>query len=180
MSSFIDEETSAGVDERIVARLMQMFDQTNPIVQAFRMARDWCHSHNTATFQLRLLSDRRASRQYNPPIVPEIAALVTNDFGEGLPTRDIFISNKVEGLKRISELHPEYMALQYPLLFPHGEDGFHEKIPYHTNKGARKTNRGFLTMKEYYAYIIQQRNNQGTTLIRGGRLFQQFLVDHET
>ena len=35
-------------------------------------------------------------------------------------------------------------------------------------------------MKEYYSYIIQQRNNQGTTLLRGGRLFQQYLVDAYT
>ncbi|GJU56648.1 ATP-dependent DNA helicase PIF1-like protein [Tanacetum coccineum] len=69
------------------------------------------------------------------------------------------------------------MALQYPLLFPYGEDGFHEKIPYHTNEVSQKTNRGFVTMKEFYAYIIQQRNDQGTTLLRGGRLFQQYLVD---
>nr|GEU62216.1 hypothetical protein [Tanacetum cinerariifolium] len=32
-------------------------------------------------------------------------------------------------------------------------------------------------MKEYYAYIIQHQPNQGTTLLQGGRLFQQYLVD---
>ncbi|KAJ0458162.1 hypothetical protein HanIR_Chr15g0782001 [Helianthus annuus] len=26
-------------------------------------------------------------------------------------------------LKRISELHPSYLALQYPILFPYGDDG---------------------------------------------------------
>nr|GEW54814.1 hypothetical protein [Tanacetum cinerariifolium] len=31
-------------------------------------------------------------------------------------------------------------------------------------------------MKEYYAYVIQYRKDQGTTLLRGGRLFQQYLV----
>ncbi|GKA26231.1 hypothetical protein Tco_0712340 [Tanacetum coccineum] len=52
------------------------------------------------------------------------------------------------------------MALQYSLLFPYGEDGFHDKIPYYINTGNQKTNRGFVTMKEYYSYIIQQRNDQ--------------------
>ncbi|PWA37435.1 hypothetical protein CTI12_AA591910 [Artemisia annua] len=60
---------------------------------------------------------------------------------------------------------------------PHLELHMHLQIPYHNNKGVRKTKRPFVTMKEYYSYIIQQRNNQGTTLVRGGRLFQQFLVD---
>ncbi|GKB81330.1 ATP-dependent DNA helicase PIF1 [Tanacetum coccineum] len=69
------------------------------------------------------------------------------------------------------------MALQYPLLFPDGEDGFHEQIPYQRNTGERKTKRGDVTMNEYYAYIVQQRKNQGNTLLKGGHLFQQYLVD---
>ncbi|GJV77616.1 ATP-dependent DNA helicase PIF1 [Tanacetum coccineum] len=30
------------------------------------------------------------------------------------------------------------------------EEGFHEKIPYHTNTGTRKTKQGYVTMKEYF------------------------------
>ncbi|GJS47128.1 putative reverse transcriptase domain-containing protein [Tanacetum coccineum] len=44
---------------------------------------------------------------------------------------------------------PEKLS-RYPLLFPYGEDWFHEKIPYHTNRGTRK--RGYVSMKEYSAY----------------------------
>ncbi|XP_071709076.1 uncharacterized protein [Rutidosis leptorrhynchoides] len=69
------------------------------------------------------------------------------------------------------------MALQYPLLFPYGKTGYHEQIPYHNNTGSRQTNRGYVTMREFYCYRIQQRENEGTTLLRGGRLFQQYLVD---
>ncbi|GKB93521.1 reverse transcriptase domain-containing protein [Tanacetum coccineum] len=101
----------------------------------------------------------------------EVVALITNGFGDGVPTRDIIVNKKDSGPKRISELHPSYMALQYPLLFPYGEDGYHDKIPYHSNTGTHKTNRGYLTMKEYYAYVIQYRKEHGTTLLRGGRLF---------
>ncbi|GJR11771.1 hypothetical protein Tco_0794423 [Tanacetum coccineum] len=74
------------------------------------------------------------ARQYNKPTVTEVAALITNNFGDDVPTRDIIMDKKDSGLKRISELH---------LLFPYGEDGFHEKILYHTNEGSRKTNRGY-------------------------------------
>ncbi|GJU22197.1 ATP-dependent DNA helicase PIF1-like protein [Tanacetum coccineum] len=35
-------------------------------------------------------------------------------------------------------------------------------------------------MKEYYSYTIHHRRDQGTTLIRGGRIFQQYLVDAYT
>ncbi|KAL6585637.1 hypothetical protein OROMI_002281 [Orobanche minor] len=180
MSAFIHDETGEQVDERIVTSLIVMLNQSSSVAKAFRMARDWCNAHNSVNFQLRLLGQRTTSRQYNMPSVSEVAALITNDFGEGVASRDIIVNNKDTGPQRISELHPVYMALQYPLLFPYGEDGFHEKILYHNNTGSRKTTCGFVTMKEYYSYMIQQRNNQGNTLIRGGRLFQQYLVDAYT
>ncbi|GJV30632.1 AT-hook motif-containing protein, partial [Tanacetum coccineum] len=122
----------------------------------------------------------KTTRQYNAPTVSKVTTLIINDFGYGEPSRDIIVNKTNSGPQRISELHPSYMALQYPLLFPYGEDGFHEHIPYHRNTGEQKTKHGDVTMKEYYTYIIQQRNNQGNTLLKGGRLFQQYLVNAYT
>ncbi|GJY99326.1 ATP-dependent DNA helicase PIF1-like protein [Tanacetum coccineum] len=160
MRAFIDKDNRDGVDAATVHTLTQMLDQYSSVAKAFRMARNWCHSHASVNVELRLLSERTNARQYNKPTVAEVAALITNDFGNGILSRDIIVNKLHYGPKRISELHPAYMALQYPLLFPYGEDGFHEKIPYYTNSRRRKTNRGFVTMKEYYSYIIHQRNDQ--------------------
>ncbi|GJR99277.1 ATP-dependent DNA helicase PIF1-like protein [Tanacetum coccineum] len=145
---------------RIGSLLPKEGTQPSSVAKAFRMAKDWCHSHGSVNIELHLLSERTNARQYNKPTVAEVAALITNDFGDGIPSRDIIVSKLHSGPKRISEFHPAYMALQYPLLFSYGEDGFHDKIPYYTNRGARKTNRGLVTMKEYYSYIIHQRNDQ--------------------
>ncbi|GJR51293.1 ATP-dependent DNA helicase PIF1-like protein, partial [Tanacetum coccineum] len=180
LGAFIDQDNGDGVDEIIVGSLIKMLDQNSAIAKAFRMVRDRCHSHVSVNVELRLLSKRTNSRQYNAPTVAEVAALITNDFGNGEPTRDIVVNKKDSRPKRISELHPSYMALQYPLLFPYGEDGYHDKIAYHTNTGKRKTNRDYVTMKEYYAYVIQYRKEQGMTLLRGERLYQQYLVDEYT
>ncbi|GJW92955.1 ATP-dependent DNA helicase PIF1-like protein [Tanacetum coccineum] len=179
-SAFIDKETSDGIDEQIVASLIQMLDKHNSVAKAFRMTRDWCTTHNSVNFHLRLHSERKTTKQYNALTVSEVAALIVNDFRDGLPTRDIIVNGKDGRPKRVSELHPSYMALQYPLLFPYGEDGFHDKIPYHTNTGSRKTKRGYVTMKEYYIYIIQQRPDESSTLLKEGRMFQQYLVDAYT
>nr|GEW04064.1 hypothetical protein [Tanacetum cinerariifolium] len=67
--------------------------------------------------------NRINSRQYNTPTVAEVAALITNNLGEDEPTRDIVVNKKDSRPKRILELLPSYMALQYPLLFPYGENG---------------------------------------------------------
>ncbi|GKA09992.1 DNA helicase PIF1, ATP-dependent [Tanacetum coccineum] len=166
-SAFINKGTSEGVDEHIVASLIQMMDQYSSVAKAFRMARDWCTTHNSVNFHLCFHSERKTTKQYNAPTVSEVAALILNDFGDGLPIKDNIVNGKDDRPKRISELHPSYMALQYPLLFPYGEDGFHDKIPYHTNRGGRKTKRGYVTMKEYYSYIIQQQPNESSTLLKG-------------
>ncbi|GJQ97538.1 hypothetical protein Tco_0008677 [Tanacetum coccineum] len=172
MLAFMSKETPEIVDKNIVANLIQMLDQTSTMAKSFQMAKEWCRSYGDVNFGLRMLRERTTTRQYNAPAVSEVSALIINDFGDGLPTRDIVVNKNSTGPQRILELHPSYMAMQYPLLFPFGEDGYHENKPYHINKGIRKTKHGYVTMKEYYVYIIHQQQNQGTTLLIGGRLFQ--------
>ena len=49
--------------------------------------------------------------------------------GEQHGRRDVVLKCRNESIKRISETHRSYDALQYPLLFPNGEDGYHFGIP---------------------------------------------------
>nr|GEW15785.1 hypothetical protein [Tanacetum cinerariifolium] len=88
------------------------------MAKSFRIAKEWCRSHGDANFGLKLLSDRTTARQYNAPTVSEVSALIINDFGDDLPIRDIVVNKNNTGPQGISELHPSYMALQYPFLFP--------------------------------------------------------------
>ncbi|XP_071717971.1 uncharacterized protein [Rutidosis leptorrhynchoides] len=157
MSAFLDPASRQIPDASITANLINMLNECSVVAQAFRMARDWSAQNTSSDFELWLLGKRPNSRQYNAPNVAEIAALVTSDFGHCNNARDIIVAKKNSAPKRISELHHLYMALQYPLLFPYGETGFHEQIPYHNNNGHRKTNRGYVTMREFYCYRIQHR-----------------------
>ncbi|GJR53662.1 reverse transcriptase domain-containing protein [Tanacetum coccineum] len=143
-SAFIDKETSEGIDIQIIGNLINILDWYSLVAQAFRIARDWCNTHSWPDFRLRLHSERKTTRQYNAPTMSEVASININDFGDAHPTREIVVDRKDTGPQCVSELHPSYMALQYPLLFPYGEDGFHEKIPYHTNTGTRKTKQGYV------------------------------------
>jgi hypothetical protein len=94
--------------------------------------------------------------------------------------RLVIVENRSLGLQRINGRHPSFMALQYPLLFPFGEDGYMFGIPYRNFVGGNSRKRESVTMREYYAYRLQQRSHEGTTLLLGGRLFQQFIVDAYT
>ncbi|GKD16833.1 helicase [Tanacetum coccineum] len=126
------------------------------------MEKELCHSNPSNDFGLTLLSERKTNRQYNAPTVSEVAALIINDFGDGEPSRDIIVNKTNSGPQRISELHPSYMTLQYPLLYPYGEDGFHEKVPYHTNTGERKTKHGPIISTIEEQRLKWTRNNQDT------------------
>ncbi|GKA77872.1 hypothetical protein Tco_0784409 [Tanacetum coccineum] len=110
-SAFMDKETSEDIDKHIVGDLINMLDQYSSVAQAFCMARDWCNTHSSAEFRLRLHSERKTTRQYNAPTMSEVATIIINDFGDAHPTRDIVVDRKDKGLQRMSELHPSYMAL---------------------------------------------------------------------
>nr|GEU30250.1 Gag-Pol polyprotein [Tanacetum cinerariifolium] len=57
---------------------------------------DWCHLHASVNFKLRLLSECTSTRQYNALMVLEFAALITNDYGDEFPLRDIMVDSKDE------------------------------------------------------------------------------------
>lgn len=69
------------------------------------------------------------------------------------------------------------MSLQYPLLFPFGEDGYRTNIRHRNASNSQTHRNNIVSMREYYAFRTQWRPNEGHTLLLGGRLFLQFLAD---
>ena len=116
-------------------------------------------------------------REYNTPTTSEVKAFIVGDLGGSTTRKDIIIYDKYHGFKLITKSYPSYMALQYPILFPYGKYGYHSEIPYCTENKRRKTQRKTTTQREFYAYRLQQRFNEGETLRCAGRLHQQYIVD---
>ncbi|GJY26770.1 DNA helicase PIF1, ATP-dependent [Tanacetum coccineum] len=121
------KSTSSGkrkIDHQLTTEIRDMLDINNPLVAEFWMA------------------DRR---KYNLPTAFEVAALIIRDFDSMEHKRDIILEEQGGDLQRISELHPSYLALKYPLLFSYTEDGYCTDI-YHrgvtdltpTNKKTRQ------------------------------------------
>lgn len=167
------------VDPAIVSELIAMFDETNTIVKAFRIARDRFVEADGARVRLRLVGDR-SNRQYSKVGCSEIAGLIVGDIHDLINRQDIVIEHRTGRLQRINDLYPSFMPMQYPILFPYGEDGFYLGIKYHSCSTRARTRKGTMTAREYYAYVIQKRLNQGLTLLKGGRLFHQYIVDSFT
>lgn len=69
------------------------------------------------------------------------------------------------------------MPLPYSLLFPHGTDGWNFSIQF--APGA-EVSRDKISIREFYAFRLQHREQEGKMLIWGGRLLQQYVVDSYT
>jgi hypothetical protein len=83
--------------------------------------------------------------------------------------RDIIIKDHASHLQQINERHRKFMSMQYPLLFPCGEDGFHDNIMYRETQGSASICRQKATMVEYYAYRLHDRPEHFNTPLRCAR-----------
>ncbi|XP_074271040.1 uncharacterized protein LOC141594960 [Silene latifolia] len=112
-------------DDDLIERLTHMIDEHNVLAKVFRTARDRFTADDCKDIKLCLI-ERRAKdgRTYNLPNANEVGALIVGDIGCIFDERDIIVETQNEKLQRINELHLSYLALQYPLLFPFGEDGY--------------------------------------------------------
>ncbi|GKB78135.1 helicase-like protein [Tanacetum coccineum] len=145
-----DKSTSSGkkkINHQLTTKIRDMLDTNNPMVTEFRMAGErFVSKKNQNNVRLRLIGTReRDGRKYNLPTASKVAALIVGDFHSTEHKRDIILEEQGGDLQRISELHPSYLALQYPLLFPYAKDGYRTDI-YHrgvtdltpTNKKTRQ------------------------------------------
>ncbi|KAK1354310.1 hypothetical protein POM88_047566 [Heracleum sosnowskyi] len=152
------------VHAEIVEGLMKMLDEKNELVKEFRTQRDRFKDGEVTDLEITLkVSRAEDGRENHVGPLDEIAGIMVGDLDDNCGFCDIVIHSYEDGLQRISDIHPKLMSLQYPLLFPHGDDGFHVHLSYGSagKKSSRK--RALISQKEYYSYKFQVRCNQGMT-----------------
>ncbi|PKK65714.1 hypothetical protein RhiirC2_808469 [Rhizophagus irregularis] len=154
----------------------ELYDIENPFVHNFITAGEQAKRINNID-DMRLIIHKtygKDMRQYNKPTASEVAVILQdfNDFNQVPDPRDIVIRCHEDKLKHINELHGAYDPLQYPLLFPYGEYGWH-------NNEQPEIKQKQVTIREFVVYRIQVRdsNRSKSILHLSGRLFQQYLVD---
>lgn len=166
------------VDATIVADLSNMLNRENALVRIYKQVRQRFHGVEQTDVRFRLLERRTTDGRYvNIPSRNdyEFAGLVIdNDF---VNHRDILVDHKKLGLQRVHELHPCFMSLQYPLLFPRGEDGYRINIMHRNLDSSVRRPQTTVSMRAFNAFRLQYRDFEGHALINGGRLLLQYVVD---
>jgi hypothetical protein len=156
-----------------------MIDNTNPLAKSFRKVRDAIQSSTTDKLSLRLYRKRsNESRMHNMPTVDEVAGLIVGDFEESEIGRDAIVNDRKYGLTRIHETHVLFLPLQYPLLFPWGENGWEVDIPHRKTKEEPTSGKEErVKIREFMAFHFQERKKEFGNIVLAKRLFQQYVVD---
>ncbi|WVZ88903.1 hypothetical protein U9M48_035370, partial [Paspalum notatum var. saurae] len=161
-----------------VEALAQMLDLHNPFAKKFRLARDRLADHGDENFVVRIIGAREGDPvQYNMPTTDQLAMLVVGDFTLDNFKRDIVIEARTGQLQRISALHPAYMPLQYPLLFPYGERGFQVGVLYEGDVPASANARAKMTPQDYYHCLFHYKPDQPNPYLCYGNISAQAKVD---
>lgn len=93
--------------------------------------------------------------------------------GENLENRDIVLHRRSNQLQRVSETHRSHDALQYPILFWQGEDGYHFSMKMINPVRGSETNKKVSSMN-YYSYRLMVRENEDNHILKCRRLFHQY------
>ncbi|RDX54250.1 hypothetical protein OH76DRAFT_1539705, partial [Lentinus brumalis] len=167
-----------------MALLQDILTASHQYAPLYRFAHEWLSAQEGAAaleseepVTIRLAVDpNKDLRRYNLPTADDVAILLPGQ--EGGDYRDILLRTRAGPLERIHEGHPAYAPLMYPLLFPYGTSGWHSELrlsdpedPSHPPLSQS------LTQTRYYAYQLQVRRTEFSTILRGGRLLQQYAVD---
>ncbi|TRM58403.1 hypothetical protein BD626DRAFT_365356, partial [Schizophyllum amplum] len=123
------------LDAALLLQLEHTLRECNPYALIYEHAYRVLAAENVsddATIRLRV-TPGTDPRRYNLPTADEVAMILPGDGGTSAAQgRDIVLRRRAsEGrgnLFRISELHAAYAPLQFVLLFPRGESGWHEHL----------------------------------------------------
>ncbi|PWZ37412.1 hypothetical protein Zm00014a_023626 [Zea mays] len=165
-------------DPEVARLLLNMLDEHNKLVAAFRFAKERLDEEGDQKVTLRLLGcNTRHDAQYNLPANGELAAVIVGDCLPSQYKYDVLVHAREGGLKHVSCLHPSYMALQYPLLFPYGDRGYHLGIKYTDVGQGDTTCRKYVMMLEFVRHRSHYRLNEPNPFTCYGRLSNQLAVD---
>lgn len=166
------QKSKTKLDPNIVRQLKSILDVVNPFVQQYWNAGMLISDEQISNLKLCLLSSRNSNgRRYNTPSASEIAALIVRDIDMNYNVRDIIVEQLCGKPKKISELHACYLPLQYPLLFPFGEDGYTDDIAHSDDSllTTKKENR--LSIREFFAFRLMTREGESSLILHADRLF---------
>jgi len=175
--------------ESTMLTLQTVLARTHPAVpaykQAFELTRRAELPHYVIQLDLKPATDRR---RYNlPSTQQELAVIIPNDSRTRANSREIIVRPRGGGLMRMSECHPAYFSLHFPLLSPSGQLSWEPQSPCNRigrdedvveEAGQNRRKRKTTTLAKYVQFRSHPRplHIESDHLFRARLLFQEWLV----
>ena len=160
-----------GIQRQIVETLETELRACNPYIKSLSIAKE--QIKNIPNARIVIDPEKRPSdqheRRFNQQSANEVAVIFPSNTDSIPKSRHIVLRERGGPLQVIAESHRSYDALQYVLMFPFGDDGWHRELKTAQNKK--------MTLMRYYAHRIMIRQDSINLPLRAGRLFQQYVVD---
>ncbi|GKU99621.1 hypothetical protein SLEP1_g12438 [Rubroshorea leprosula] len=180
-SSHRQKLESKNLDPETIIALKEMLDPNNALAKSFRYARDHFIEDNLEGVKMRLIRQRnKDGRTYNLPSASELAALVVGYIDGSIGDRDIIIETQSRLLQCIDVHHPFYLALQFPLLFSYGEDGYRNDVMLNLLASSKDGGRKIVSIREAFTFRLQNKEKETLILLSSRKLFPHFMVDAYT
>ncbi|VVC42897.1 Helitron helicase-like domain, partial [Cinara cedri] len=159
---------------RIVSELDALLNEHNELLKIFKSHMHKLQSDNHAIV---INPDKTPAgehiRRFNAPVVDDVAGIMV---GDRTGAREIVIRRRNNNLQFIADTHRSYDALQYPLIFWKGQDGYCINIKQRDPVSGAETNKN-VSSKDYYAYRLMIRRGLDNVILRCRELCQQFMVN---
>ena len=166
-------------DRDTMASLQDMFLEYNPFVDVYQQARQIMQEITLPSYTLQLDFLRASdARRYNLPRARnELATIIPGDIDTCINSRQIIVRPKGGPLIRMTECHPAYIALHFPLLAPTGQLGWNPDMLHSPLHPRGKRNR--LTLCEFLQFRLHIRPSsvESDHYFRSGFLWQEFIVE---
>ena len=106
-----------------------MIEHYNPYVTTYRTAKERLDSEDHISLCLKTVdAPHLDQRRYNHPTASEVAIVMVGTGEDGATERDLVVQTRDGNFYSISYLKSFYIPLRYPLIFVHGEQGWHPNI----------------------------------------------------
>nr|GEU97923.1 DNA helicase [Tanacetum cinerariifolium] len=156
--------------------LIDLLDNHNALVQLICTAKNKRADVNIPEFKLRLYNVI-GTRRYDLPTPETIGAIIFRGKIAMQSKFNLIVEEHSHIPQRVNKLHPCYMALQFPLLFVYGEEGYQKDMKL-VNVPSQSTNKQRrVSMNMYYAYQIHDRVIHYNLLPRGSGNFFSSIYD---
>lgn len=197
---------NSGVNETTMSNLQQMMHDINPFVHLFKTMQDLAAEQPEGIQDIRMIFRAEGTpdpRRYNSPTSSEIGVLIVgaDDMENGMEPKHRDIVLRLRGpenqLSRIKEIHQHFDPLQYVLMFPFGDPGWHcalrsydptnmeEEVDAVADENTLDENQAEVSLMKYYSSRLMIRQGSDVSLPKKqqvslhsfGKLFHQYLVD---